>query len=217
MRVVGTLLRGLLVGAVALVGLAFVAAQVDLGFDLNPFDERRIDRSRPPLLTSIQDLERYVAADGTFQVVVDLEDNRRYVPDFLLNDRILFVAVGNVQSYVDFGALDEGAVSTSGADDQTVRISLPRPRLDDASLDLQDSYVVSQERGLLGRVGDAFSDDDDREREVYQRATEDLDRAAGETDLLKRAEDNTRKVLTGLLRSLGYTDVTVDFDADDAT
>src|SRR4051812_38346182 len=51
----------------------------------NPFSDRTTDRSQPVLLQSMRDLSRYVAADGTFQVIVDLQENKDNIPDFLVN------------------------------------------------------------------------------------------------------------------------------------
>src|ERR1700760_626796 len=70
----------------------------------NPFASKTTDRSQPVLLQSMRDLSRYVAADGSFQVIVDLQDDKNNVPDFLLNDRTLFVGSGTVEEYVEFGS-----------------------------------------------------------------------------------------------------------------
>src|SRR5258705_2321795 len=51
----------------------------------NPFATTTTDKSAPVLLQSIQDLSRYVAAEGNFQVIVDLQENKRFVPDLLFN------------------------------------------------------------------------------------------------------------------------------------
>ena len=42
---------------------------------------------------------RYVAADGTFQVIVDLQESKDNVPDFLVNRRTLFVGSGNGRAF----------------------------------------------------------------------------------------------------------------------
>src|ERR1700753_4328655 len=65
----------------------------------NPFASKTTDRSQPVLLQSMRDLSRYVAADGTFQVIVDLQDDKNNIPDFLINDRVLFVGAGTVEEY----------------------------------------------------------------------------------------------------------------------
>jgi hypothetical protein len=176
----------------------------------NPFAEQKTDRTQPPLLKSIQDLSRFTAAQGNFQVVVDLQDDRKYVPDFLLNHRTLFVGVGSVEAYVDFSTIGEGAVVES-ADGTSVSVRLPAPQLGEAHLNIEDSYVFAEQRGLFNRIKDAFAGDPNRQRETYQRAEEAITQAARDTELLQRAQENTRKMLEGLLRSLGYQKVTITF------
>jgi hypothetical protein len=178
----------------------------------NPFTEETKDRSQPPLLQSIQDLSRYVAAEGNFQVVIDLERDRKYVPDFLLNQRTLFVGAGRVDAYVDFGKIGDGAIVES-ADRTSAEITLPAPQLTEASLDLEKSYVFAEERGLLNRLGEVFGGDPNRQQEVYRLAQERITGAARDSGLALRAEENTRKMLEGLLRSLGYTQVKVTYTA----
>jgi hypothetical protein len=178
----------------------------------NPFAEETTDRSQPALIESMRDLSRYVAAEGNFQVVIDLERNRRYVPEFLVNERTLLVGAGTVEAYVDFGTITEGAV-TESADRKSVEIRLPPPQLGEPNLDLEASYVFAEQRGLLNRLGEVFDGDPNRQREAYRLAEERIAAAARESGLAERAQENTRKMLLGLLRSLGYTSVTVTFTA----
>lgn len=203
-----------LVGTVvALVGLAVGARAIGFWPHLsNPFAEQQTDRTQPPLLKSIQDLSRYTAAQGNFQVVVDLENDRKYVPDFLLSHRTLFVGVGSVEAYVDFSTIAQGAVVES-SDGTTVEIRLPAPQLGEVNLDIGNSYVFAERRGLFNRVKDAFSGDPNRQRETYQRAEEEIAQVARDTELRQRAQENTRKMLEGLLHSLGYQSVTITFAA----
>ncbi|HEX5542935.1 MAG TPA: DUF4230 domain-containing protein [Micromonospora sp.] len=205
-------------GAAVLAGVIGLAAVLLLGIGAvsvwpdwrNPFAEQRTDRSQPALLTSIQDLSRYVAAEGNFQVVIDLQRDRRYVPDFLLNERTLFVGAGTVEAFVDFAQLSAEAIVES-ADKKTVTVTLPAPQLSKAKLDLEQSYVFAEERGLLNRLGEVFGGDPNRQREVYQLAEERIQTAARDSGLADRAQANTRKMLEGLLGSLGYEQVTVTY------
>jgi hypothetical protein len=206
-----------LIWLVAIVGaLALLVAGVRaVGFwpELrNPFAQQETDRSQPPLLKSIQDLSRYTAAEGNFEVIIDLQRNRKYVPDFLLNQRTLFVAAGSVESYVDFSTISEGAIVES-SDGTSVEIKLPAPQLTPARLDLERSYVFAEERGLLDRLGEVFGGDPNRQQETYRLGEDRIEAAARDSGLTQRAEENTRKMLEGLLRSLGYTTVTVTFTA----
>jgi len=189
--------------------LGLRALNVLPSFD-NPFSDRTTDRSQPVLLHSMRDLSRYVAADGTFQVIVDLQEDKENIPDFLVNQRTLFVGSGSVEAYVDFSSLAEGAVTVDG-DENSVEIRLPAPQLSTAALDMERSYVVAEERGLLNRIGDAFRSDPGRQQRVYQEAQRRITEAARTSELDQRARENTRKMLASLLARLGYTSVTVTY------
>ncbi|GIG90807.1 DUF4230 domain-containing protein [Plantactinospora endophytica] len=205
-------------GLFVLVGIIGVVAVLVLGVQVsgilpewrNPFAKEETDRSQPPLLKSIQDLSRYVAAEGNFEVVVDLERNRKYVPDFLLGERTLFVGAGTVDAYVDFGKIGEGAV-TESADRKSVEIRLPAPQLGQVNLDLDRSYVFAENRGILNQLGEVFGGDPNRQREVYLKAEQKIADSAKSSGLGERAQENTRKMLEQLLRSLGYEKVTITY------
>jgi hypothetical protein len=178
----------------------------------NPFDKQTTDRSQPVLLQSMRDLSRYVAADGTFQVIVDLQDDRKYVPDWLINRRILFVGSGTVEEYVDFSSLSDKALEVDNAK-KTIKLTLPPPQQGDAALDLQKSYVVEEDRGLLTSIGDAFKSDTDKQQRVYQLSQQRITEAARASGLDQRARDNTQHLLESLFTRLGYTSVTVTFSS----
>ncbi|GAA2192455.1 DUF4230 domain-containing protein [Micromonospora lupini] len=207
-------------GLLLLLGAAALAVVVLLGVQAtgflpdfrNPFAKEQTDRSQPPLLKSIQDLSRYVAAEGNFQVVVDTQNDRRNVPDFLLNERTLFVGAGSVEAYVDFTKIGEGAIVQS-ADGKSVEIKLPAPQLGETNLDMEKSYVFAEQRGLLNRLGDLVGNDPNRQQQVYQLAEDRITAAARDSGLAARAEANTRKMLEGLLRSLGFQQITVTYTA----
>ena len=150
----------------------------------NPFAKEQTNRSQPPLLKSIQDLSRYVAAEGNFQVVVDLQNDRKNVPEFLLNERTLFVGAGSVEAYVDFTKIAEGAIGSRRR--KSVEVKLPAPQLGETNLDLEKSYVFAEQRGLLNRVGDLVGGDPNRQQQVYQLAEERITAAARDSGLRPR-------------------------------
>jgi hypothetical protein len=206
---------GRLVAAAVLVLVVLLALGGLAGLRLwpgfpNPFASRQVDRSQPVLLRAIEDLEVYKAATGHFQVVVDLEEGTRGVPLIIKGQRTLFVAGGSVDAEVDFSTLDEGAIKIS-EEGRRVEITLPRARLTPARVDPEQSRVFSRERGLLDRLGSVLSDNPTSERELYRLAAAKMQTAAAQSDLRAQAERNTRAMLEGMLRSLGYTEVTVTF------
>ncbi|MFF8970106.1 DUF4230 domain-containing protein [Streptomyces sp. NPDC014995] len=170
------------------------------------------DRSGPALLKSIQDMSRYDAASGNFQVVVDLEKDAKYLPDALRGTRTLYVGAGTVDAYVDLGQIDEKDVTVN--DDRTsATLRLPHARLGTPALDPERSYAVSKQRGLLDRLGDLFSDNPNGEQAVQKLAVRHIGDAAKDSELTARAESNTTDMLQGLLRSLGFEEVRVTYGA----
>lgn len=168
------------------------------------------DRSGPALLKSIQDMSRYDAASGNFQVVVDLEKDAKYLPDAIRGTRTLYVGAGTVEAYVDLGRIGDKDVKVNG-DRTSATIRLPHARLGRPALDPDRSYAVSKQRGLLDRIGDLFSDNPNSEQAVQKLAVRHIGEAARESGLTARAERNTTGMLEGLLRSLGFTDVHVSY------
>ncbi|WP_128435855.1 DUF4230 domain-containing protein [Streptomyces cyaneus] len=168
------------------------------------------DRSGPALLQSIQDMSRYDAASGNFQIVVDLEKDAKFLPDAIRGTRTLYVGAGTVDAYVDLGKVGEDDVTVN--DDRTsATLRLPHAALGKPSLDPDRSYAVSKERGLLDRLGDLFSDNPNSEQAVQKLAVKHIGEAAKESRLTARAETNTTDMLEGLLRSLGFKEVKVTY------
>ena len=202
---------GLVVLAVTLVsGYLFVAWVGDLIPDVvNPFTTETVDRTGPAVLKSIQSLQDYRAASGHFEVIVDVEQDTRFVPDSIKGQRILFVAIGSVDAGVSFSGLDESAVEVSD-NRRTVTIELPPATFREPELDLERSYVYDRDRGAIDRIQSLLGDNPGVEPELYTLAEEKLaDAARDGSGLLARAEQNTRLMLEGLLRGLGFTRVEV--------
>lgn len=176
----------------------------------NPFATQTTDRTGPVLLTSVKDLSRYVAAEGEFQVLVDLQQNNKYIPDFLYNERTLFVGVGSVDAYVDFSKLTDGDIKVS-PDGKSVEITLPKPTLDKPNLDTAKSYVFAQDQGIANKIGNLFNDDPNKQQQLYQDADQKIADAATSSGLLDRAETNTKAMLTSMLTQLGFDRVTITF------
>jgi hypothetical protein len=177
----------------------------------NPFGTETIDRTQPALLQSLADLSEYHAATGNFQVIVDTEKDTKFVPSFIRGERTVYVAGGSVDAIVDFTGLDERSIQVS-PDRTSVTVTLPAPYVDEPTVDPEKSRVVSRDRGVLDRIGSAFSDNPATERPLVIAAQQKMRDAAGESDLRAKAEDNTRRMLEGMLRALGYTSVNVTFN-----
>ncbi len=176
----------------------------------NPLQEQTVDRTSPALLKSLTDLAELHAAEGRYQVLVDLEKDTAYVPSVLKGSRVVYSATGSVDALVDLSAIGPGSVRVEGA---TVHVTVPAVRLAEPALDLAESRVVSRERGLLDRFGSAVGDERNPDRQLLLLAEGKVGRAATEdAQLRQRAEANARGTIASLIRGLGFTDVVVDFE-----
>jgi Protein of unknown function (DUF4230) len=206
--------RGL--GSLVVVGAAVVAALLLLPAlipSLNPFRERTIDRSQPALLKSLENLSEYRAATANLQVVVDVEQDTSLLPSFIKGERTLFVAAGSVDAAVDFSGLSRDPKAVQVSDDRrSATITLPAPTLSDPRIEPDRTRVYDRDRGVLDRVEDALSDRPGDEQPLYQLAEDKLrEAAAAEPELRETAERNTRAMLEGMLRGLGFERVEVRF------
>jgi hypothetical protein len=208
---------GRLAGLTAAVGAVLVLVVVLSAVHLlpqlrNPFGETTTDRSGPVLLKSITQLSRYEAASGSFQVVVDLTRHASFMPAFIEGSQTLFIGQGTDIAFVDFSRLKGRAIRVS-PDRTAVTVTLPPARLEPAVLNVRQSYVFAQQQGLLDRIGNFFAGNPNSQQQVYILAQQKIGTAAQHSQLLAEAQKNTRGMLDGMLRSLGFQQVTVTFGA----
>lgn len=217
LRASSALVKAVVLVVVALVALAGVSLLLGWRPSLpNPFEEETIDRSSPAVLRSLEDLSEYHAASAHFEVVVDVEEDTRFLPDSLKGERVLFVGVGNVDALVDFRDLSDGAVTVSD-DRLAASIMLPRPTLSEPRIDPEKSYVVARQRGAFDRLGGLFGGGGENDQEFYILAADKMTEAAkADGSVLTLAEQNTTAMLRGLLGALGFTSVTITYEDNPA-
>ena len=199
-------------GALVIAFLALLVAgrAIDLLPSLNPFATETVDRTGPAVLEAVVELQELRAATANLQVVVDVEQDVKNVPSWLKGQRSVIVAAGTVDATVDLGALTAADVALS-EDRRAVTLTIPRPQLGEARLDMERTQVVARERGIVDRVESALGDGAD-DQALYVIAEQRLDAAAAaDDDLIERAEASTRATLTALLHELGFERVKIEF------
>lgn len=213
-RIAGEIRRGVVGTVVGVVVVLLVALLALFGLARLthwPFGSEERDRSGPAVLTAMRDLSEYHAAAGQYQVIIDIQQDAKFLPDAIKGKRTIFLAIGSVDAYVDFRKLGDDAVSVS-SDRKSVSITLPRAQLSTPNVDPNESRVLNQDLGLIDRLGNLFSDQPNpQNQQMYQLAQQRLADAARQVGLQKRAEDNTRTTLDKLMRSLGFTTVNITF------
>ena len=210
----GAIRGGIKLGIAAIIVIALLPFASALGNILgalpNPFASTHHELVQPPVLKSLQNLSAYHAATANLSAVVEQSNDADYLPSFIKGDDTTYLAVGSVDAVVDFSHLASDAIAVS-ADGTSVTITLPSPTVATPQLDLENSKILSHSRGLVDRLGSLFGSAPDNTQPLMQQGQAALARAAGETELLTRAKTNTTDMLTAMLRSLGFKQVTISF------
>ena len=111
-------------------------------------------------------------------------------PSFLEGSETLFIGQGTDIAFVDFATLKNGAIAVS-KDRTSVTVTLPKPQLEPAVLNVNQSYVYAEQQGLFNRVGNFFSGNPNSQQQVYQIAQSKIETAAKQSPLLADAQKNT--------------------------
>ena len=170
----------------------------------NPFRSERTERIGPTLLTQLADLDELHAATAELQVVVEVEDDTRFLPDVVSGRQTTYLAAGSVDAVIDLG----DAVVKETA--EGLIVTLPAPTLADPVLDEERSEVLDRDRGALDRIGDALGEPGD-DGDLRRLALDELAASARETELLEQARDSAEATITALLEGTGAESVEVRF------
>lgn len=159
-----------------------------------------IDTSRLTVVRQVRQLARLETVVFGMDKIVAGGDENKYLPQFLVGDRLLLMAYGEAIAGVDLRKLDEGAVAVEG---QTVRLTLPEPEVFVVRVDNERTRVYSLQTGLFTAV------DPHLETEARREAERQLRQAALDNGILALARDHARATLTAFVTALGFTAVEV--------
>lgn len=170
-------------------------------------------------LLSIKRTAELRAATGEFSVPVYFGTEQdgvvhEVLPDAFDGNSGVAIYQGSVDAFVDLQGLTTDDLDINRSE-RSIVITVPEPRLSSPNIDEAKSKVITQDRGLMTRLGELFSDTPLEGRdELDEVAVETLRQAAAESDLRQTAEENTRDFLTSLAKRLGYESVEVRFEKD---
>jgi Protein of unknown function (DUF4230) len=202
---------GMWIAIVAVLGVLAAAAVIgQIVKGLNPLAVKRVDRTQPALLSAISNLADYRAASAQFTVVVDIEDDAKWLPAAVRGERTVMLATGSVDAGVNLAGLGASAFTIDDVA-KSVVLRLPHATLRKAELDLANTTVVQHKRGILDRVGSAIGDAPKGENKALRLAQTKLEKAAKDSTVLAVAEANTTTMMTSLVRGLGYNTVRIEF------
>jgi len=190
-------------GATLILALLLVIVSVAAGAGLVYLIWNPTEPDEPAVVQGIQRLNELATVKYTTQVLVTEEENnqifRQPLPEFLTGEKVLLVAVGEVEAGVDLDELEPEDVRVTG---DTVYLDLPAARILDSSLDEDKTRLYDRDRGVFKIRGD-----DDLIEEARRDAVDKMVEAARENGILDKAQNNAETSISTLVTSLGYDEV----------
>lgn len=163
-------------------------------------------RPTPNVLRAVRDLSRLEGASFHIERVIDLRNHESRLFGLIEgDDTILLVASGDVVAGVELGALSPGAVEVDPVR-RRVRLRLPRATVFSASLNSEQTYVYQRHTDLTARRHEAL------ESEARAEAERAMRRSALAQGILPRAEQSAARTLQALLGSLGFQEVSLEWE-----
>jgi hypothetical protein len=162
-------------------------------------------RPTPTVVLAVRDLSRLESESYHVEKVVELTDAQSKLFGLVeAKDAILLVAVGDVVAGVDLSNLSDADVR---ADDAThsARVTLPAPEVFSSSLDEAQTHVYERRTDVLASRNETL------EGQARSEAEKQMRQAAVDQGILTRAKANAERTVRGLLRSLGFTSVDVQW------
>ncbi len=158
-----------------------------------------IDTRQPAVIEKIRALSKLETVHYEMEKVISGKSSTS-LPEFLVGDKILLVAHGEVVAGIDLSKIKSEDIVVDG--DQ-VTITVPEPEILYSKLDNDKTYVYDRQTGIFSKP------DPNLETQIRQTAEQEIVNAALEDGILARAQANGEQVIRTLLAGLGYPDVEI--------
>jgi hypothetical protein len=149
------------------------------------------------IVHEIRSLARLETIKFSLEKIITAE-TRQGVFEWLVGDRLIFVAHGEVIAGIDLKKLDPGDLVVK---DAVLYVTLPEAEIFITALDNEQSYVYDRDTGLFTH-GEVHL-----ETEARQAAEREIEKSALEDGILELAQQNAISFLDRLFRELGYPEV----------
>jgi hypothetical protein len=153
----------------------------------------------PVVVEGIQDLNQLATVRWKESVIVTRESGGTDLEQFLVGEKVLLVATGDVEAGVDLASLGHDDVKVNG---EKVTIRLPEPEILSVSLDEQKTGVYDRDFGPLN-----LRPDDDLVEQARTAAVDRIEQAARDEDILDQAEQNAEDSIRAFVTTLGFEEV----------
>jgi hypothetical protein len=201
-------------GSTLVMALLIVVLSVALGVGISRFDfmaripvvgpflfEEQPARTTtsPVVVEGIRDLNQLATVRLTESVLITGESGGTGLERIFFGERVLLVAVGEVEAGVDLANMSEEDVHIDG---DRVTIRLPEPEILSTSLDEDETDVYDRDFGPLN-----FRPNDELVEEARDEAVERVEEAARENDVLDSARRNAEDSIRAFATTLGFEEV----------
>lgn len=150
------------------------------------------------VIKEVQSLNRLETASYTIEKVIDAGTTGNRLQQFLVGDRLLLIAHGQVIAGFDMSQIKESDLSVEG---QTLKVSMPEPEILVSKLDNEQTRVYDRQSGIFTKG------DRDLESEARKEAEAVIRDAACKGGILEEATKNARNQLTAMFKGMGFTTV----------
>jgi len=162
-------------------------------------------RETSSVVAAVRELSNLETVSFHMERVIDLRERTSQLFGLVqAEDAILLVAAADVVAGIDLSGLAEADVQVD-QERRGVRVLLPPPQVLSARLDNARTYVHTRATDALARRSESL---ETRARQAAERV---LRQAAIDAGLLSRARLAGTRAVEGLLRSLGFAQVSVEF------
>jgi len=153
----------------------------------------------PVVVEGIQELDQLATVRWTESVLITRETGGNILDRLFSGEKVIVIAIGEVEAGVDLGDIDKDQVSVNG---DSVTIDLPEPEILSASLDEERTRVYDRDFSPLN-----VRPDDDLVERARLRAVEKIEDAARENKILATAERNAEDGIRAFVTTLGFDEV----------
>ncbi len=156
--------------------------------------------SHTMVVQQIEEMGKLEVVKYNIQDMMEYEKVRRWLP----NSKATLKIVGEVIACVDLTTIDANDIVTKG---DSISLILPLPEICHYKIDHSRSRVYNMEYGLW-ETAEVVED-------AYKKAEEQIYQQAQNMGIEKESRENTIKVLTPILRAMGFTKIYIGFKSPD--
>lgn len=158
------------------------------------------------VITHVNALGRLETAKYAMRTEVNLENEPTNIWENIFGtDKLTLMAEGEVVAGIDFNKIKPADIVTQGT---TVKMILPAPEILYSRIDNERTSVYERRTGLFRPLDKTL---ESRARVLAEKS---LTEWAVERGIYDQAKESGRLQIENLLRSLGFTDITLEFETE---